>query len=127
MTLYAVNVTALLFLCSKASLTVIVFNVAERAGPNGPCERCVTQEQEECVGPAGRTPRYCILLKIAKILSFIRALEPVYTEHQRKHCVNSQITTHFRAILLFSKKTESLASLQSFRNIDTDVWCMGVP
>ena len=66
---------------------------------------------------------------------------PVYTKRQRQRCNSSAMTlailfslktmeslqnlvaTHSQASLLISMRTELLASLQSGRSIDADVWC----
>ena len=65
----------------------------------------------------------------------------VYAKRQGQRCDNSVMTlvilfslktmeslqvrvaTHFRAILLFSMRTVSLASTQSCRSFDADSWC----
>ena len=67
-------------------------------------------------------------------------LGSVYTNCQRRHCNNSAmmlvirfslqtmeslqngVATHFQATSLFSMRTESLASSQSCRSIDSDAW-----
>ena len=68
-------------------------------------------------------------------------LGPVYTKHQHQHCDNSAImlvilsslqtmellkngvATHFQVTPLFSMRTESLASLQSYCSTDAEAWC----
>ena len=65
-------------------------------------------------------------------------LGSVYTKRQHQRCDNSAMTLailktmeslenglqpHSLATPLFSMKTESLASLQSCRDIDADAWC----
>ena len=65
----------------------------------------------------------------------------VYTKQQHQHCDNSEmmlailfslksmesfengLQLHFGVILLFSMRTESLASLQSCCSVDADTWC----
>ena len=72
---------------------------------------------------------------------YAMSLGPVYTKRQHQRCDNSAMTlailfslktmeslqtgfaTHFQATLLFSKRTVSLASSQSFCSVDADAWC----